>query len=68
MHSWIGWTYKPYGPTQGSGDSTGGVYYPNGTAIPSIVGNLSRSYPQAVAGKALSFLFTPISRELFLSY
>ena len=48
--------------------STGCVYYPNGTAVPEIVGNLSRSYPQAVAGKTKSFIYSPKSRELYLGY
>jgi endoglycosylceramidase len=66
--SWILWTYKPFFPAPPNATSTGCVYYPNGTAIPDVVGNMTRTYPQAVAGKTISFTFTPLSGQFYLEY
>ena len=62
---WAYWAWKYYQDPTGS--SAEGLVLPNGTYSP-IVSELSRTYPQEVAGIASSILFNPFTGALGMIY
>lgn len=62
---WAYWAWKYYDDPTGS--SAEGLVLPNGTYSP-IVGELSRTYPQQVAGNAISVQFNPFTGAFGMTY
>lgn len=68
LHSWIGWDYKPYYPPNKKVINKRPSLWNDDGPDPIYVQNTSRTYPQAVAGHALSYSFDPTTLEFHFSY
>jgi len=65
LQSWIGWSYKPFGDITGD---CGGIYNADGSKNMERVRSLSRTYPQAVAGRTKNYSFDNNSSIFELEY
>ncbi len=69
MQSWMGWLYKPYGCYKMHlGCLTGSMHDKDGNFREILVQNISRAYPQAVAGHTIGYKFDRISKRFEMSY
>lgn len=65
LFSWTGWEYKIFYPITGASYS---VFYPDGTINTTYLATLTRTYPQAVAGRTRGFSFNNSTAEFFLNF
>eukprot|EP00794_Sanderia_malayensis_P015069 gene15069-16624_t len=69
MQSWMGWLYKPYSCYKMHlGCQTEAMHDHQGNLRDIVVQNISRSYPQAIAGHTLGYKFDRVTKKFDLSF
>jgi endoglycosylceramidase len=65
LFSWLGWEYKIFWPITGASFS---IFHPDGSINHEYLASLTRTYPQAVAGRTQGFKFNNATAEFNLNY